>query len=271
VIKLSTLVSIEQFLFGTPLYVELSLPADMKLKGVLAGFYSQKTDGHCPSCKKETTYSVTGTTGFSPVTPENKRIEILEGKIGYYVVSAVCARQPDHQISCWFRLRKSSVLKVGQFPSLADIANDEATSYRSILNKEDAGELHKAIGLAAHGVGIGSFVYLRRVFERLIWNRFNEFKLAEGWIETDFVSMRMVEKIEYLKSHIPTFLYENKQIYGILSKGIHELSEAECLEAFEYLQLSLKIILEEDLKKKEELELKRKASEAIAKLARPPS
>jgi hypothetical protein len=50
------------------------------------------------------------------------------------------------------------VQKIGQFPSLADIANDESKTYRSVLTKRDSSEFHKAIGLATHGVGIGSFV-----------------------------------------------------------------------------------------------------------------
>ena len=74
-----------------------------------------------------------------------------------------CARNDDHRIAYYFFIIKSIVLKIGQHPSLADISNDEASAYRAILGKPDAAEFHKAIGLAAHGVGVGSFVYLRRV------------------------------------------------------------------------------------------------------------
>ncbi len=54
-----------------------------------------------------------------------------------------------------------TIEKVGQYPSLATIANDEVSQYRKDMNPIDAQEFHKAIGLAAHGVGVGSFVYLR--------------------------------------------------------------------------------------------------------------
>jgi hypothetical protein len=37
-------------------------------------------------------------------------------------------------------------MKIGQYPSLADVANDGSKVYRSVLKDE----LHKAIGLAAH-------------------------------------------------------------------------------------------------------------------------
>ena len=72
-------------------------------------------------------------------------------------------------------------MKIGQYPSLADIANDESRTYRSVLDETDGAELHRVIGLAAHGVGVGSFVYLRRILERLIAGRFHSFKQQEGW------------------------------------------------------------------------------------------
>jgi len=60
---------------------------------------------------------------------------------------------------------------------MADIAIDEMRQkYRLVLRGDNWAELYKAVGLAAHGEGIGSFVYLRRVFERLIRSRFDEFK-----------------------------------------------------------------------------------------------
>ena len=155
------------------------------------------------------------------------------------------------------------IQKVGQFPSFADIALDESKAYRQILNSDDAAELHKAIGLAAHGVGIGAFVYIRRIFERLIWKRFDEFKDQEGWKAEEFQNLRMVEKIEFLKGHLPAFLVSNKKIYSILSLGIHELTEQDCLAFFEVLRTTTTIILDEDKRKKEELALKAKLEKAI--------
>ena len=75
---------------------------------------------------------------------------------------------------------------------MADIAIDEnRTKYRSVLKGENWNELYKAIGLAAHGEGIGSFVYLRRVFERLINSRFEEHCEAETWSKIKFQEMRI--------------------------------------------------------------------------------
>ena len=137
-----------------------------------------------------------------------------------------------------------------------------------MLDREDRAELHRAIGLAAHGVGVGSFVYLRRVFERLILRRFKEFKDEEGWNEAEFVRLRMEDKIEFLERHLPDFLARNRKVYAILSKGIHELQENECLSAFEMLKHAIFFILDEDKHNMEQLELRRKAEQAIASFSK---
>jgi hypothetical protein len=258
------LTSLEDFLFGTPLYVEIPLPADMNFKATLAGYFSVKVDGHCPECGKQTTFTTKKVFGSSATAGEALRIKAVEDRVGFAELEAVCARNGDHRLNYWLKFQRASVMKVGQIPSLADIANDEASTYRKVLNPRDSSELHKAIGLAAHGVGIGSFVYLRRLFERLVVGRFEEFKGVEGWNEADFSKLRMNEKIEFLRGHLPSFLVENSKIYSILSLGIHELSDETCLAAFEPIKLSLKIILEDDKKKQEELELRRLAAAAIS-------
>lgn len=75
----------------------------------------------------------------------------------------------------------------------------------------------------------------------------------------------MEEKIELLKSYLPPFLVENKTLYSILSLGIHELDEQNCLAHFDTLRVGIEIILDEQLdefKKKEKIrEAKKKLNE----------
>ena len=175
----------------------------------------------------------------------------------------MCARSNAHVLRYFFRKGTNTVQKIGQFPSLADIANDEVSQYRNLMSKADANEFHKAIGLAAHGVGVGSFVYLRRVFERLIYKRFEEFKTPESWKDADFYNVRMEEKIDLLKAHLPDFLIENRRVYSILSTGVHELDEKTCLQWFEVMKQSIVIMLEDDKKKKEELSRRSAFAQAI--------
>ncbi|OSP53896.1 hypothetical protein [Pseudoruegeria sp. SK021] len=125
-------------------------------------------------------------------------------------------------------------------------------------------ELHKAIGLGAHGVGVGSFAYFRRIFERLIQSRFDEFYETESWDPDTFRTARMDDKVGIIKSHIPDVLFENRKIYAVLSKGIHELTEEECLAAFPWLKSSIMFILDDDLRKKDELKQREQVANALA-------
>ena len=90
-------------------------------------------------------------------------------------------------------------MKIGQYPSIADMTFPELDAYKHVISKQDRKELGTAIGLFASGIGAGSYVYLRRILERLIYQA----KATAG-----------------------------DSIDGILSKGIHELSEEECKKYF---------------------------------------
>tara|TARA_Y100000815_G_scaffold119339_1_gene107605 strand:+ start:1882 stop:2193 length:312 start_codon:yes stop_codon:yes gene_type:complete len=67
-----------------------------------------------------------------------------------------------------------------------------------------------------------------------------------------FDSMRMNEKISALSSTLPAALVKNRAAYGILSKGIHELSEDDCRAFFPVVKAAIVQILEQELRAKEE-------------------
>jgi hypothetical protein len=262
--KIKPFTNIFDFLFRVPLYDQYSFDAKSNnLEALLTRDF--KVDGYCPFCKRQSTF-FRAEGGYS-----REAFAALAAKNASYVKDLIieCVRRSDHKIRINIMARDGIIQKVGQFPSFADIANDESKQYRDILSKEDAAEFHKAIGLAAHGVGIGAYVYIRRIFERLIQNRFAEFKDKEGWSEAEFEKLRMAERIEFLKDHLPEFLVKNKKLYGILSLGIHELNEADCLGFFSVIRASTIYILDEDKRKKEEL-AQRKAVEAEIERFVPP-
>jgi hypothetical protein len=68
----------------------------------------------------------------------------------------------------------------------------------------------------------------------------------------------MDEKIKSLNGYLPSFIVESNSIYGVLSKGIHELTEEECLAYFDCMRQSIELILDERL---EQLEKKKKVAE----------
>jgi hypothetical protein len=72
----------------------------------------------------------------------------------------------------------------------------------------------------------------------------------------------MVEKIELLQSYLPPLLIEMKFIYSIMSKGVHSLSEEECLEYFKPLRVGIELILEQKLEHLREAQKLQKIAEA---------
>ncbi len=259
--------SVEVLLFEAPLYTRYKLDDDLELARRLYGQIEEfmepetvKVDGYCPKCQKDTTYnllriSYDGQRAWKDHIPTRHSFDTL------YIR---CGREDWHVITYYFRIDSLVVQKVGQWPSLADIAIDETRQkYKSVLRGKNWAELYKAIGLATHGEGIGSFVYLRRVFERLIQSRFDEFKESEGWSEEEFQKLRVAERIGFLKGHLPAFLVENKQLYSIFSQGIHELDNDVCLRFFDVGKRSIIMILEDDLKTKADLAARREIAEAV--------
>ncbi|WP_333805425.1 hypothetical protein [Sulfurospirillum sp.] len=108
--------------------------------------------------------------------------------------------------------------------------------------------------MASHSVGVGSFVYLRRIFEDFIFQARDKAIEDKAITEDDFIHKRMDERIELLSNYLPKTLVEHKTYYSIVSKGIHELTENECLKYFDTLKMGIEVILDEKIeaKKKEE-------------------
>jgi hypothetical protein len=107
-------------------------------------------------------------------------------------------------------------------------------------------------------------VYLRRIFESLIEEARNEGAKDSSWDDEEFTKSRMDEKILLLQDKLPSFLVENRGLYSILSKGIHSLTEEECLEYFNPVKVAIELILDEKI----EQEQKRSKIEAAKKMQR---
>ena len=82
--------------------------------------------------------------------------------------------------------------------------------------------------------------------------------------EAEFEKKRVSERIKLLKGYLPDILVDNDGIYTVLSKGVHELSEEECLEYFTPLRDLMFLLLEEDLEEQAKHKLK---SDAVSRLA----
>lgn len=83
--------------------------------------------------------------------------------------------------------------------------------------------------LNANCSGVAAFIHLRRIVENFFLKQAHgQAKLEADWDETSFRSHRFAEKLKTLRRFLPDSLVGNAVIYGILIKGIHELSEKDC-------------------------------------------
>lgn len=142
----------------------------------------------------------------------------------------VCGMNEEHHLDYIVLTTDNSMMKIGQYPSVADMTFPELDAYKHVISKEDRKELGTAIGLFASGVGAGSYVYLRRILERLIYQA--KATAGDSIDDEKFKQARMAERITMLEGYLPEVLIKNTTIYGILSKGIHELSEEDCRKYF---------------------------------------
>ena len=251
-------------------------------------FFDGTYDSYCPECKRESTFKVN-----PPPRPDelqrNRRGEIALKKMGHepnvtyappgvHQLRAQCARQKSHIQTFIFLLRQfhtfspdkapalgSTIEKIGQHPSFADLHLAEVKKYAGVLSKARLGEFSRAIGLASHDVGIGAYVYLRRTFESLIEEARDLAQKSVNWDDDQYQRARMSEKIVLLKDHLPTFLVEHPQVYALLSKGVHELSEQECLAHFDTLRVGIELMLDEKLQKRERDQKTAAAHAALSK------
>ena len=254
------------FFFELPLYTSVEITADNLNNFTELVTFDGRIDAYNPYLKEQTTF----------------RASIYSQYARQYTSPTYFDKTATAKLTC---LRSNLVFeyyfhafqkveggnyffeKIGQYPSIADLHISQVKDYAKVLPKEKLKELTKAIGLAANGVGIGSFVYLRRIFESLIEEAHLKANQVAGWDEEAYQKSRMNEKIELLAHQLPDFLVEHKQLYGILSKGIHELEEQECLTHFLPVRTGIELILDEKVIELEKAQKRLKASNAIKNIS----
>lgn len=245
----------KKFHLELPLYFEIKRDdeaVDKKMCDLLR--HSGTIDAYCIWCEKDSVFDADEYYGY-----EYGSWDWLKKPGQEFIrISYLCTRDGNHAYFVYYLKKESSILKIGQYPSVADFQIPQAEKYRELLGEEKYKELTRGIGLAANGVGIGSFVYLRRIFEQLVEEAHTEAS-KKRFPETKYSKARMDEKIMLLQDYLPKFLVENRSLYSILSKGIHELDENECLKYFDPVRIGIEQILDEKIT---QLEKEKKALEA---------
>ncbi len=253
---------LESFFFNLPIYTPIQITEEnwdnfIFLLSYGRGDNQRNIEGYNPFSKSQSTFN-----GWSNI---RDNIEYFVKYGGTDGIAIKCKRYGDVlKFYINYNPEKQILMKVGQYPSIADFHIQELKKYRRVLDKNKLKEFSKAIGLAANGVGIGSYVYLRRIFETLIVDAKNAAISEKTIIDDDYQKVRVEDRIELLADYLPNFLVENKSMYSILSIGIHELDEETCLAHFDSLRIGIEIILDEKL---EEIRRKEKTEEAKKRLA----
>lgn len=266
----------QEFIFDTPLYHKVLGEDALLIVQELSIAYSPYSpssslgfDGFNPNQNKESTYVVDdplqcrSNIGSSSRLGTHSPFQYTEP---WYVTLQCCRYGDKMEIMLLLNAEDNSIMKVGQYPSIASVHIGQIQDYKGVLSKEELKEFTRAIGLAANGVGIGSFVYLRRIFENLIQSAYEKALKEDAIDKEQYAKGRMKDKIALLHDYLPETLVEMKEVYNILSKGIHELSEEECLQYFDAMKNGIEFILDDKLEQKRK-EQKRKATlESISKI-----
>jgi hypothetical protein len=248
--------SAKEFCLSVPLYEPFQYDNEKQNPFFALEQFEGTLDSHCPECGQHSVFTV------------RKNNYASDSHYSNYIFSLLfhCSREKAHQAFFIFRAHKGILQKIGQIPSLADLALPDLRKYRQVLGEERFKELARAIGLTTHGVGVGAFVYLRRIFESLIEGARTEASKDSGWDEDTYTRARMDDKIGLLKDHLPDFLVQNRGLYSILSVGVHTLSEQECLAAFPAVRLAIELILDDLLEQHERQEKLKSAAKSLAAL-----
>lgn len=238
---------------------ELGEAVEQKLrKGGIGTF-----DCYCITCRKETPFII------STIDLKHEGGGLRAGNAllhppSAFALRSVCQRDLTSYIYVFHKVG-NNVVKIGQHPSMADIAFGELKGLDKTLDPIDRKELGAAIGLFAHEVASGAFVYLRRVFERMIRRAHDRYAERNGQIP-GFDGMRVDEKIAALKDELPERAVRNKAVFSVLSAGIHELTDEQCMALFPVLKAVIFQMLEQDEHKRKEAIAERETDAAFRAL-----
>ena len=246
----------QEFIFDCPLHTSVKISETTILTDLCKCIH---VDGYNPFRDADTTYYLKSPINSAYLARTEDEIRLL---------CFECQRYRDElYLLVHVNEEVDSIEKVGQYPSVASIHISQVKQYRKVLGESYIRDFTKAIGLAASGIGTGSFVYLRRVFEHLITEIATE-AIRNGEIDKiQFESSKMENKLKMLSNHLPEVVLENKPLYGVLSAGIHELSENDCLKYFAVVRQVIELILDEQEHIRLKEEKKRKASNELGRIA----
>lgn len=269
----------EEFFLQNGLYSPFALSSDSEEHAqcvLQIEFYDGSLKCHCLGCKSDTVFRTDRIQGgeLNPYhEPHKVKLRDFRTASSYTTLAGVyqmpsaagqyafvdhffrvefyCTRDFSHRLAFFGAVQRLVLSKIGQYPSYSDLTSPDVSRYRKVLGEQGSREYTRAVRLYSHDLGIASYVYLRRIVEGLIEEAHQAARLVGAWDEEAWARSRTAERIKMLAGHLPEFLQDNPAIYGILSKGVHELDEEQCLSYFPVLRAGIDLALEDKLAKLE--------------------
>jgi hypothetical protein len=252
-----------------PLY-ESERGEDVITQGMHLRAFGDRYETYCPECGKDSIFQASG----DPTAQYWLREDDLSGREdsvepelrwpGPFTVELRCSRHEWHAIRLYFELdielpapagpseiptRVCRLTKVGQWPSLLDFRLHEIAEVEAAFSNSLAREWRRSLVTAAHGFNVAACVHLRRVFEGLLLEVRDQVDsgVHKGADWPEFDRGRTGDRIRLVASELPPLIVQHPDIYGLLSKGVHELTEEECAREMPILQRAMRVAAQQRL------------------------
>jgi len=268
---------IEQIIFDSPLYSrwnnDVIIEEDGEEKNYTIDYliktYNKRVELYCTECERMRVFAA-----------DKNIIDIPDIRNPHFPQRVIdkpslfktfrCSGNENHKRLYSFLVVGKEIIKVAEYPSKYDSVKNTFNSYKKILDKEKITELAKASQLESYGYPIAAFLYYRRIFEHIILQTFKDSDISDKISEEEFKTRRMEDKVDYVKEFLPEYFTDNSHMYGVLSKGIHELQEKECEEYLPVVKTIIFFSLDEAVDKKNKeirkIEVAKKLNEIKSKL-----
>ena len=169
-------------------------------------------------------------------------IPAMDNKGTLFIKEYECCINKNHRkYEIFYRdIENDKIIKIGQYPSEYDTGNKEyLDKLKAVCGTKEAREMvkfiNKALIMESNGLGIPALVYMRRAFERLI-------AISEDKNELKNTCTKMAERIKN-NPLLPVEIKENSRLYNLISEGIHNETEEECMELFRLIKVGFTILL----------------------------
>ena len=242
---------IKLFLEGTPLYTWAEFTKPQVNRSSLS---INAIDSYCEKCEMVRPFldmrSRGGGTGLA--------IEALSTGTSYFKFTCVTCRK-EHLEYLVEQIVNDETIKIQKYGQLPRRRLDRDNTLQKFFS-DDSDTYEKAVVCLSHGYGIAAFAYLRRIVEN------NILKLIDLLLEDVNASEsdpKIVESLTELRKESPMSdrikvaneaLPENLKpdglnplgrLYQVLSEGVHNLSDEECLRRANVVNECLKYLISE--------------------------